>query len=99
MIFDDAFAACVALQKGEELTAMIDGHRVVALELQDRFVVVMDGTLLREGSAYDAAVGFVRTTKSLDRGAKYPLSKQTSHTRLTALKDVPIVEEPKRRRR
>lgn len=91
MIFETVFDTCVALQKGDEVTALVDGHRILAFELYDKYVLVMDGTLLREGDPYDVAIGFARTLKSLDRGPKYSVPKQTSHTRLTALKDVPIL--------
>jgi hypothetical protein len=87
--FQSVFDASVALQNGDEVTALIDGHRVIAFELHDRFVLVLDGRMVQEGDAFDVALAYVRTTRALDTDPKFT-SRKSSHTRLTALADVPI---------
>jgi hypothetical protein len=88
-IFQSVFDASVALQNGDEVTALIDGHRVIAFELHDRFVLVLDGRMVQEGDAFDVALAYVRTARALDAGPKFA-PRKSSHTRLKALADVPI---------
>jgi hypothetical protein len=98
VVFASVFEACVALQNGDELSALIDGNRLLAFNLQDRFVLVMAGTLVREGDAFEVAMAFVRTCKALDQG-RGRAPRKSSYTRLIAQRDVPIVEEPIRKKR
>lgn len=92
MIFQSVFDASVALQNGEEVTALIDGHRIIGFELHDRFVLVIDGRMITEGSAYDVAHAYVRACRALDVAPK--AVRKSSHTRMRAMSDVPIANEP-----
>lgn len=94
-VFEQVFEASVALQNGDEVTALIDGHRLLAMELHDRLVLVMDGALTREGDAYEVAMAFVRTCRALDKGPKFAPARKTSHTRMSAVRE-PVAAPPQR---
>jgi hypothetical protein len=93
--FGRIFEACVALDGGAELSCTLGGQSFSAHAADGTYVLIIDGGLMMEGSAFDIACGFLEAcdAKRRDLAAmrKPPSANATSHTRLRALANTPTV--------